>query len=520
VAADPAPSSAEPVLAQPHSRPTGPSSASTTASLLHDAWLPVTVRIAWELAIARIRIRPAVLSDIREHVLRSLPSGTPLEKDCDPIVALYTREYLDRVRADRYAPPVLAPWMTTAIPAAWKPGVESVLDPIAQRVLRFHYGDGLTLGHLERTFHVDHATLEAVRSGIREVLAQLAVEHPAERTVQSDEESDLVLSRIATMTSGRCPGPMGLASEEGRHHAERCARCAHALRLIRRGALSPNDLFVPDGPVVPSSQVGVVALVLHPDAHRHKKLVAKALGELAIPAGADAWLFDAKDQEPIETALRTLCELGTPPRYHLRAARVVGEGRWRRGVVLGPLPHASLAAARSALWSELDGFEPLPAPRPPPPRARGSWLLAASVLATAVAVGATVRRPPEDRPAFPLEATFASQDGRLTADFDTDDLATVDVILERGEGEIVIAQRALREGKGALSTGQGDYRLGTEARRAAIISSEGIDDLELLVAAASADPDSLDSLRTRVRARHPRAAIALSPPPAVPSGGG
>ena len=482
------------------------------------------MRVAWELAIARIRIRPAVLSDIREHVLRSLPSGVSLDKDCDPITALYTREYLDRVRSDQYAPPVLAPWMTTAIPAPWKPGVESVLDPLAQRVLRFHYGDGLTLGQLERTFHVDRATLEAVRSGIREVLAQLAVEHPAERTVQTDDESDLVLTRIATMTSGRCPGPMGLASEEGRNHAERCARCAHALRLIRRGALSPNDLFVPDGPVVPPSQVGVVALVLHPDAHRHKKLVAKALGELAIPAGGDAWLFDAKDQQPIEAALRTLCELGTPPRYHLRAARVVGEGRWRRGVVLGPLPHASLAAARAALWSELDGFEPLPAPRPPPPRARGSWLLAATVLATAGAVGATVRRPPEDRPAFPIEATFASQDGRLTADFDTDDLATVDVILERDEGEIVIAQRALREGKGALSTGQGNYRLGTEARRAAIISSEGIDDLELLVAAASADPDPLDSLRTRVRARHPRAAIALSPPPvpsrAVPSSGG
>ena len=235
-----------------------------------------------------------------------------------------------------------------------------MLDPLAQRVLRFHYGDGLTLGQLERTFHVDRATLEAVRSGIREVLAQLAVEHPAERPIQTDDESDLVLTRIATMTSGRCPGPMGLASEEGRNHAERCARCAHALRLIRRGALSPNNLFVPDGPVVPPSQVGVVALVLHPDAHRHKKLVAKALGELAIPAGADAWLFDAKDQQPIEAALRALCELGTPPRYHLRAARVVGEGRWRRGVVLGPLPHASLAAARAALWSELDGFEALP----------------------------------------------------------------------------------------------------------------------------------------------------------------
>ena len=50
------------------------------------------MRIAWELAIARIRIRPAVLSDIREHVLRSLPSGVPLDKDCDPIVAVYTRE--------------------------------------------------------------------------------------------------------------------------------------------------------------------------------------------------------------------------------------------------------------------------------------------------------------------------------------------------------------------------------------------------------------------------------------------
>ena len=506
-------------MAQPHSR-----SDSTPASRLHHAWLPVTVRIAWELAIARIRIRPAVLSDIREHVLRSLPPDVPLDKDCDPIVALYTREYLDRVRADRYAAPILEPWMTTPVPAEWKPGVESVLDPLARRVLRFHYGDGLTLGQLERTFHVDRSTLEAVRGGIREVLAQLAVEHPAQRVIASDDESDLVLTRIATSTSGRGPGPRGLGSEEGRSHAEECARCAHALRLIRRGALSPNDLFVPDGPTVPQSQVGVVALVLHPDAHRHKKLVARALGELAIPAGPDAWLFDAKDQESIEGALRALCELGTPPRYHLRAGRVVGEGRWRRGVVLGPLPHASLAAARAALWSELDGFEPLPAPRPPPPRARGSWLAAALTLVIAGMVGATVRAPLEDRPAFPLDAKFAALDGQLIADFDTDDLATVDVVVERDANEVVIAQRALREGKGALSTGQGDYRLGISAQRAAIISSDGIDDLELLVAAASADPDPLDSLRARLRARHPRAAIVLSPPlvlgRAAPLGGG
>jgi hypothetical protein len=500
-------------LAQPHSRPDP-----TSASRLHDAWLPVTVRIAWELAIARIRIRPAVLSDIREHVLRSLPPGVP-HTDCDPIVALYAREYLERVRADRYVPPVVDPWMTTPVPAPWKPGVESALDPLARRVLRFHYGDGLTLGQLERTFHVDRSTLEAVRSGIREVLAQLAIEHPAERPVSSDDDSDLVLMRIATSTSGRCPGPMGLASEEGRSHAEECTRCAHALRLIRRGALSPNDLFVPDGPPVPPSTVGVVALVLHPDAHRHKKLVARALGELAIPAGADAWLFDAKDQEPIEGALRTLCELGTPPRYHLRAGRVVGEGRWRRGVVLGPLPHASLAAARSALWSELDGFQPLPAPAPPAPHARGSWLVAAAVLGTAGAVGATVRAPEDPGPTFPVDAAFSVQDGRLIAAFDTDDLATVDVVVERDEGDIVIAQRALREGKGALATGEGDYRIGAAGRRAAIISSDGIGDLELLVAAASADADPLDSLRARLRTRHPRAAIVLSPPAAPPDGG-
>jgi hypothetical protein len=272
--------------------------------------------------------------------------------------------------------------------------------------------------------------------------------------------------------------------------------------------------------------VGVVALVLHPDAHRHHKLVGAALGELAIPAGSDAWLFDAKDQEPIESALRALCELGTPPRYHLRAGRIVGEGRWRRGVVLGPLPHASLAAARAALWSELDGFDALPAPTPPPPRARGSWLAAAIVLAAAGVVGTSVRTPPEQRPAYPVDASFVRDDGAVGAEFDTDDLATLDVVVERDAAdgrEVVIAQRALRAGKGALATGDGAYRIRTDGRRLALISSDGIDDLEVLVAAASADADPLDSLRARLLARHPRAAIVLSPSAvagAAPSGGG
>ena len=60
----------------------------------------VTVRVAWSMMMAGIRIRPSNLQDARDHVLYSLPSAVDAdeaEEHTDGLV----EDYLNRVKGGR-----------------------------------------------------------------------------------------------------------------------------------------------------------------------------------------------------------------------------------------------------------------------------------------------------------------------------------------------------------------------------------------------------------------------------------
>lgn len=474
-------------------------------------WLPVTVRVAWELLLARVRVRPSVLADAREHVLRSLPTGVTPE-EAEELAGVYTREYQARARDQRYQRQPLDPDLGFAVPRRWRELLVRQLDPVADAVLRMHYGDGLSMEDVGRHAAIHKTVLAGARDGLRESLRAIALMDSVHLDDWVDARVDGLLRRLATLAGPSCPGPAGLLSEAGREHAGRCPRCSRAVRLIRQGVLAPTDLFVPDGDQLQlPGRVSIMALLLHPDGRKHRDAVEAALPEGALDVGQDAWLLPADEADALGAALRSLAEQGTPPRHHLRAAVVEGPGRWRRGVILGPVPVAAIEEARSRPWAELDRVGELPAPLPPPPSAAGWWAVALASAGVAALAGTLVFSPARPDPAMPVSATWTHTDAGWDLRFDADELAVIDLVVQDDLG-LRALERDVRVDKGAWATGEGDFALEVPAAAAAIITTaDGVDDLDDLIAAARVSADPVAALAESLRDRHPTADVAVTP---------
>ena len=114
-------------------------------------------------------------------------------------------------------------------------------------------------------------------------------------------------------------------------------------------------------------------------------------------------------------------------------------------------------------------------------------------------------------PPTPVEAVFSRIDQGWKLRFDTPDLAVVDVVILSG-GELVLHRESVQAGKGAWSTGEGDYELYLPGSQALVISSpDGIDGLADLLAASSDRRDPMEDLTEEVSDRFPEASFELSP---------
>lgn len=483
----------------------------TAADPARGLWAPVTVRVAWELVLAGLPARPEAVAEAREHVLRSLPPGVG-ENEAEELATVGVREWIERTRSGRYRRPAVDPDLALPLGHAWRRRLAETLDHVGDAVLRLHYGDGFPLETVARSAALDVARLDYARGGIREAMRAVALEEGVSVHGWPMARLDALIGRVARVAEPGCPGPGGLLTDEGRAHADRCPRCSRAVRLVRGGVLSPGDLFPPEGQAVrPQDRRAVCALLLHPDARRHHDAVSAALGELALPVGADAWVLAEDALEAAGEQLRQLALEGRPARHHLRGAVVTGSGRWLRGRLIGPLPLQAVEAARARPWGELMGMDELPSPLPPPPRATRWWIFAAAMVLLAVLAGAVVSRNRQLEPAYPLTARFVPQPGGWEARFDTHDLAVVDVVVRR-DGKLEHVHEHVRDGKGRWATGEGDYLLLLDAEEALIITSaQGVPDLDARLQAARQETDPLASLADRVRAADGHAAIARTP---------
>ena len=474
-------------------------------------WAATTVRVAWTLMMGGIRVRPATLSDARDHVLASLPVGVSSD-EAEQLASSLTEEFLSRVRGEVIRRHAASGPNDLTLHVGWRTELRALLDPVGDAVLRLHYGDGVSLEQVEQTAAIDLAALDASRAGIRDTVRRMAKRQDDGASSWSDVRIDAVLCRIANLPEPGCPPPMAILSDTHRKHADICPRCSRAVRLIRGGIIAPSDLIPPQEGTTVSSTLRVCAIVLHPDARKSKKKLEKALGSGAVSVGPDVWLMSREELVSASPNIRSLVVGGYLPRHHIRGALVTGFGRWSGGVLLGPIAVQAIEAARSRPWAEVDTLGELPPPRPAPPSPIRWWVVAAFFGISATGVGVQTFSAPKHQPDVPVEAAFNSVENGWEVTFDADDLAVIDVVSVLEDGPTVV-HRDVRKRRGEWATGEGDYRIYVPGSTVVILASEdGLPELETVVQRSRSKPSPMIFLEQWIRTEFPTVEWVGSPP--------
>ncbi|MSQ02044.1 MAG: hypothetical protein EXR71_09160 [Myxococcales bacterium] len=456
----------------------------------------MTIAVAWELARAVSRVRPALLAAAREHAAWRIPAEASLA-DTEAIAILATREFIAR-RSAQYRRWQADPDLDVLPDPRWRQAVVETATPLHEAVFRLHYGDGVPLEELPSRLRIDLSWLRPAREAVRELVKVIVAEDGVATNGWEPARVDRLVTRVALAAADRCPGPGGLATESGRAHGESCPRCGRALRLIREGVISPGDLFAPDGPVPPANTM-LTLVHLHPDARTHARALVLALPS-AVRVADDQFVYvhDATS----DAALHELCESATPARSHLRIVRGSVPGRIVDGVLVGRAFESLHDAVQLLPWGEVRGVEPLPEPLPAAPSAARWWAVAGlvGILALGAAVLATQTAGPGR--AWTVEA---SRDSTGVV-FEVADGAFVDVLAVAPQHAEVLFHSADPADKAVLATSDGRYRQALDGRPILIIAAGApLDDTAAVVAAAL----DVDDVRVRLRSRYPEAAIVI-----------
>jgi len=470
-------------------------------------WAAVSIEAAWTLQVSGVRCTPALLHEVRRHVLLSMPKNVS-EDHADACTAGLVREFLQRFRGGDYtgaAPPEPRPLQTI-----WRDAILEGLDPIGMVVWRLMYGDGLTAEAVEQRCKVDRVVLSSAREGMRCALRSLIDDGDE----LDDARMDRLLSRLSRMPTPDCTGGAEALSAS-KEHIERCPRCCRALRLGRAGLLKTVDLIAPaKGWTV--ERISVLALNLHPDGRHHRDALLATFGGAAIPVADDTVVVDLDRTSNHVSMLYALAEEGTPSKHHVRGALVRGPGRWHDRGLIGPVASASINEARARQWGEIDTMGTLPEILPPPPSATPWWGAAALVTLAAAFAGVSALERPKDPPTYPIaEVSFQRTADAVVGRFDVDDAAYTLVVLDGPDGLQVLHVDDKPADKGEIATGVGDYAVSVEGRRLLVASSsEPFLQVEELVTLVRATAQPLDELATRLDALHDRHAdLVIQPLP-------
>lgn len=474
-----------------------PAGRDQSADVAGSGWAGITVSIAWALLSRGVRIRPAVLRDVRDHVLYHLDPGTSLPHAEDRARQL-TVEFASRARRQ----PLGSAWPRDAempLSPRWHRALVASLRPLSQAVFRHHYGDGRSLDELGRLLQVDALALEMARSGLREVVRRAADADGVPLDAWPSERLDQLIGRLAAWSPGPCPPLHEVIAGEHPQHVSGCARCDRAARLIQAGVLGSEDLIPPRGPLRDGGEVAILALHFHPDGRQHREALAREAQVTSTPVGEDVLLLDWSDPEPVRDALRLATEVAAPHRDHVRGAVLQGPGRWSRYGLLGPLATRAAAEVRTRSWGSVDTLGELPEPLPDPPSPRRWWT--ATAFLGLLAVGSTalaLAPPPVDSS---LVVDFAAGRGGVWAQLDVDEAAFVTVVREVGGGLQPVFVSATPADKGDLATGDGRYRLHSQGQGLLVVASDrAVGDLPDLIVRASMADEPLADLARRLEA--------------------
>ena len=469
-------------------------------------WAGLTVRIAWTLLAAGVKVRADVLHDARVNALLHLDRATPLPHAEDQ-AAHATRAFVRRARGLRPDDP----WpQDAAMPLSprWVRALERSTDAIGAAVFRKHYGDNRSITRLESSLRVDRTQLEAARAGLREVVRRIGQADGLPFDDWPADRLDRLLVRLASFAPGPCPPVVDVAEGAHREHVRHCPRCDRLVRMVRSGILTVDDLLPPTLGARPQSTVKVLVVQLHPDARPHRATLCSELGGRAHPLGDDLLLLDGDELKLATEVLTMAAEVEQPHRSAMRGAWLEGPGAWCAHGLLGPLTDRLDRAVQHRSWGTVDPIGELPEPLPPPPSSRGMWgavgtLTVLVLVLMRLAYSAATGDPAEQA----LTATFTDSAQGLWVSFDAPEPDPVAVVAW-DDGLSLLAGGRDAAGKADLAVGDGSYRARTDGRGLLVVYRAGPIELDDdVLSAASGEERPLASLAATLSSRHPDAVV-------------
>ena len=479
------------------------------AVIRSDLWVPIVIRVAWELHLAKIDIRPNILHAACIHVFSHLEADVSVET-AERKASIYVSDFINILHKKSYQRPQLDPDHELEFSAGWRKVILNNLNPKEQRVFWFVYSDGLELKKTARKMGVGISKIEKACQKIRICARRIASKENIDVTDWSDTRLDKSIQYIANMASNLPLEPADILSKKGKRLINKCPRIRRAYLLLKHGILSERDLQIPTDNELIERQT-LLVLMLHPDKRKFAKILNKALAEMAVQIDTDAWLIDEEDIEEAEEILSFLAEEASPPRQYLRGAMVSGPGEWFDDVLLGPLPIHCLDATRSRAWGAIDGIVELPQPLPPPPKSTSYWIVAAVTAIFSLSSWAWALSPVESQYVFPIQAEFSAAPESVDIRFDVSDNAHL-TIVRLNNHVLTIDEEYSYAKKGTIATGDGRYYLRVDAPRIAVISSqEALVDLKNLLFSAQNAENPLEDLERQIKQIYPNVDIVLSP---------
>ena len=483
---------------------------------LASLWVPVTIRVAWELTVQGVSFGPEVLHVARMHVLSSLPEHVDVVV-AERFAILYTREFIERLNGEAYVSPSIEEECEMEIPLAWRELLEQRANSIGKQVFYARYRDGASLQEVATECNITVAKAKKVRFKLHQfvyrALLRINMDDPqeAERAEQEWPRSRLenLLAYMALIPKTKEVDCVLLLSPEGTA-LRSCPRLHHAYILLRDGILAPEDLSLPQNLPPAYEQQSLLAIQLNPKGARYAKILRKSLQDIAISIRGDIWLIAADELSELGVILHDLAEEGTPSRNMLRGAIGHGVGFWSDDGVFGPLPTRVLSLMRNRPWGEIDGVSRLPEPIPPPKKPIKTWAAAIIFFAFSASFLQWVLSSDLQQAEYPIIVDSQARVQDVAIRFDVDDRATVHIISLQ-QGSFQVLHENLVYEKGMLATKDGRYFVRASVDQLIVVSTlYAIENWDSILEGVSFHEDPLASLEKRILSQEPRAYIVKS----------
>ena len=479
------------------------------AVIRSDLWVPIVIRVAWELHLAKVEVRPNILRAACTHVFSHLETDVSIEI-AERKASIYTTDFIGILEKKAYQRPQFDPDHELQFSSKWRKIISKNLNPNEQRVFWFVYSDGLGLDKTARKMGVVVSKVRGACQKIRACARRVAAKENVDIADWSDTRLDKVIQYIANTASSYALEPADILSKKGKKLINKCPRIRRAYLLLKHGILSERDLQVPTENQLIERQT-LLVIMLHPDKRKFAKILNKALVDIAVQIETDAWLIDEEDLEEAEDMLSLLAEEASPPRQYLRGAMVSGPGEWFDDILLGPLPIHCLDATRSRAWGAIDGIDELPQPLPPPPKATSFWVAASLISALSLSSWAWALSPIDSEFVYRINAEFSTSLESVDIRFDVSDNAYLSVV-RLNNNVLTLDEEYSNATKGQIATGDGRFYLRVDAPRAALISShEPLLELKSLLFSAQNGENPLEDLQRQITQAYPDTDIVLSP---------